>query len=58
MNVMAGFKERLLILKNYKTLVDNCKSIYFEEIEKWEKENGYSWGDFGFSQGGVSLLQQ
>ena len=34
------------------------KDIYFEEIEKWEKENGYSWGDFGFIQGGVSLLQQ
>jgi len=34
------------------------KDIYFEEIEKWEKENGYSWGDFGFISGGVSLLQQ
>ena len=34
------------------------KDIYFEEIEKWESENGYSWGDFGFIQGGVSLLQQ
>lgn len=34
------------------------KDIYFEEIEKWEKENGYSWGDFGFISGGISLLQQ
>ncbi len=34
------------------------KDIYFEEIEKWESENGYSWGDFGFISGGVSLLQQ
>lgn len=34
------------------------KKIYYEEIERWEKENGYSWGDFGFISGGVSLLQQ
>ncbi|MDH5415138.1 MAG: MerR family transcriptional regulator [Flavobacteriaceae bacterium] len=34
------------------------KDIYYEEIEKWESENGYSWGDFGFISGGVSLLQQ
>lgn len=34
------------------------KDIYYEEIQKWEAENGYSWGDFGFISGGVSLLQQ
>ena len=34
------------------------KDIYFEEIEKWEEENGYSWADFGFISGGISLLQQ
>jgi DNA-binding transcriptional MerR regulator len=34
------------------------KDIYFDEIQKWEKENGYSWGDFGFIQGGISILQQ
>lgn len=34
------------------------KDIYYEEIEKWEAENGYSWGDFGFISGGISLLQQ
>jgi DNA-binding transcriptional MerR regulator len=34
------------------------KDIYFKEIEKWESENNYSWGDFGFISGGVSLLQQ
>jgi DNA polymerase III alpha subunit len=33
------------------------KNIYFEEIGKWESENDYSWGDFGFISGGVSLLQ-
>jgi DNA-binding transcriptional MerR regulator len=35
-----------------------CQDIYFEEIAKWEKENGYSWGDFGFISNGLSLLQQ
>lgn len=34
------------------------KDIYFEEIRKWESENNYSWGDFGFISGGISLLQQ
>ena len=34
------------------------REIYYEEIERWEAENGYSWGDFGFISGGVSLLQQ
>lgn len=34
------------------------QDIYLEEITRFEKENGYSWGDFGFISGGVSLLQQ
>jgi DNA-binding transcriptional MerR regulator len=34
------------------------QDIYYDEIEKWENKNGYSWGDFGFISGGVSLLQQ
>lgn len=34
------------------------KDIYLEEIRKWESENAYSWGDFGFISGGISLLQQ
>ena len=34
------------------------KDIYLDEIEKWESENSYSWGDFGFISGGISLLQQ
>lgn len=46
------------LIKKSAVLKALYKDIYFEEIEKWEKENGYSWGDFGFIQGGVSLLQQ
>ncbi|MDA9189679.1 MerR family transcriptional regulator [bacterium] len=34
------------------------KDIYLEEQKKWEALNGYSWGDFGFISGGLSLLQQ
>ena len=34
------------------------KEIYLDEIKKWEDENPYSWGDFGFISGGISLLQQ
>jgi hypothetical protein len=34
------------------------KDIYYEEIDKWENENNYSWGDFGFISGGISLMQQ
>ncbi len=33
------------------------KDIYLSEIKKWEAENPYSWGDFGFIQGGISILQ-
>jgi len=46
------------IIKKTAILKALHKDIYFEEIEKWEKDNGYSWGDFGFISGGVSLLQQ
>jgi DNA polymerase III alpha subunit len=46
------------LIKKSAVLKALYKDIYFEEIEKWEKENGYSWGDFGFISGGVSLLQQ
>lgn len=46
------------LIKKTAVLKELYKDVYFEEIEKWEKENGYSWGDFGFIQGGVSLLQQ
>ncbi len=34
------------------------KDIYLEEIKKWESENGYSWGDFGFIFNEISILQQ
>ena len=34
------------------------KDIYFEEIEKWESQNEFSWGDFGFISDGLSLMQQ
>ncbi len=34
------------------------KDLYLNESNRWEQENGYSWGDFGFISGGVSLLQQ
>lgn len=33
------------------------KDIYYQEIEKWESRNGFSWGDFGFISNGVSFLQ-
>jgi hypothetical protein len=46
------------LIKTTAVLKSLHKDIYFEEIEKWESENNYSWGDFGFISGGVSLLQQ
>lgn len=46
------------IIKKSAVLKAIHKDIYYEEIEKWEKENGYFRGDFGFIQGGISLLQQ
>lgn len=46
------------LIKKSAVLKALYKEIYFEEIEKWEKENGYSWADFGFIQGEVSLMQQ
>ena len=46
------------LIKKSAVLKALYKEIYFEEIEKWEKENGYSWADFGFIQGEVSLMHQ
>jgi hypothetical protein len=46
------------LIKKTAILITLHKVIYFHEIEKWEEENGYSWDDFGFISGGVSLLQQ
>lgn len=46
------------LIKATAVLKSLYKDAYYEEIEKWETENGYSWGDFGFISGGVSLLQQ
>lgn len=34
------------------------RELYLTEIKKWEEENGYSWADFGFISGGLSLMQQ
>lgn len=46
------------LIKTTAILKSLHKDIYYDEIVKWEAENGYSWGDFGFISDGVSLLQQ
>ncbi|MBT4790613.1 MAG: MerR family transcriptional regulator [Halobacteriovoraceae bacterium] len=46
------------LIKKTAILKSLYPDIYLDEIEKWQKENGYSWGDFGIVSGGVSLLQQ
>jgi DNA-binding transcriptional MerR regulator len=47
-----------LLIKKTAVLKTLHKEVYYSEIKKWESENDYSWGDFGFISGGVSLLQQ
>jgi DNA polymerase III subunit alpha len=46
------------LIKKTAILKSMHKDLYYEEIEKWELENGFSWGDFGFISGGISLMQQ
>lgn len=47
-----------MLIKKTAILKALHKDIYLDEQKKWEESNGYSWGDFGFISGGVSLLQQ
>ena len=46
------------LIKKTAVLKSLHKDLYYEEIEKWEKNHGLSWADFGFISGGVSILQQ
>jgi DNA polymerase III alpha subunit len=46
------------LIKKTAVLKALYRDVYLNELTKWEDMNGYSWGDFGFISGGVSLLQQ
>jgi DNA-binding transcriptional MerR regulator len=51
MIAFSTFIKKTAILKNI------FKDLYYEEIEKWEKEYGFKWDDIGIKLKGVSLLQ-
>lgn len=45
------------LIKQTAVLKSLHKDIYYEEIEKWESQFGFSWADIGVKMKGVSLLQ-